>query len=174
MEELEVIPGTDVENILGGEGIESPENFVATLSLTHFVPPPYFYEGHAWTGTVIRVPVEKPINVYDDIMLQLSTSIHTSSLAYDKNKRVLALLGIPVEVGGGVGIGAAAYSKIVNKIVSWYASRHVLYVEEVAAVATAQKVAKIAGVVGVAVAVWGGIDIALVEWGGLGEVNTQN
>ena len=174
VEELEVIPGTDVENILREEGIESPENFVATLSLTHFVPPPYFYEGHAWTGTVIRIPVEKPINVYDDIMLQLSTSIHTSSLAYDKNKRVLALLGIPVEVGGGVGIGAAAYSKIVNKIVSWYASRHALYVEEVAAVATAQKVAKIAGVVGVAMAIWGGIDIVLIEWGGLGEVNTQN
>ena len=172
--ELEVIPGSEVADILREGGIENPDNYVATLSLTHFVPPPYFWEGHAWTGTVIHVPLDKPINVYDDIMLQISTSIHTTSLAYDKNKRALAILGIPVEIGGGIGVGAAAYSKIANKILIWYASRHAVRVATLEAVATSQAVAKVAGIVGIAVAIWGGIDAVLVEWGGLGDVNVQN
>ncbi|RLB81445.1 MAG: hypothetical protein DRH17_09105 [Deltaproteobacteria bacterium] len=172
--ETDIVPGTEVDDILYEEGIENPENFIAAVSLTHFTPPPYFWEGHAWTGTVIRIPLDKPINVYDDIMLQLSTSIHTSSLAYDKNKRALAVLGIPVEIGGGVGIGATAYSKIANRILIWYASKHAVSVGKAAAVATSQSVAKVAGIVGIAVAIWGGIDAALVEWGGLGDVNIQN
>ena len=172
--EADIVPGTEVDDILYEEGIENPENYIATVSLTHFTPPPYFWEGHAWTGSVIRIPLDKPINVYDDIMLQLSTSIHTSSLAYDKNKRALAVLGIPVEIGGGVGIGATAYSKIANRILIWYASKHAVSVGKAAAVATSQSVAKVAGIVGIAVAIWGGIDAALVEWGGLGDVNIQN
>jgi len=96
--ELEVIPGSEVADVLREGGIENPDNYVATLSMTHFTPPPYFWEGHAWIGTVIHVPLDKPVNVYDDIMLQISTSIHTTSLAYDKNKRALGVLGIPVEI----------------------------------------------------------------------------
>jgi len=172
--ELEVIPGGRVADILRDEGIENPDNYVAALSLTHFVPPPYFWEGHAWTGTVIHVPLDKPINVYDEIMLQVSTSIHATSLAYDKNKRALAIIGVPVEIGGGIGVGAAAYSKIANRILIWYASRHGVDVSKVAAVVTSQSVAKVAGIVGIAVAIWGGIDAVLVEWGGLGDINIQS
>jgi len=172
--ELEVVPGSEVADVLREGGIENPDNYVATLSMTHFTPPPYFWEGHAWTGTVIHVPLDKPINVYDDIMLQISTSIHTTSLAYDKNKRALGVLGIPVEIGGGIGVSAAAYSRIANKVLLWYVARHGIDTARLAAIATSQTVAKVAGVVGIAVAVWGGLDAILVEWGGFGDVNIQN
>ena len=174
VKELEIIPGTEVKDILISEGLTNPENYLATVSLLHFVPPPYFWEGHAWYGSVIHIPLDKPINVYDDMVMQLSTSVHTSTLLYDKNKRALGVIGIPVELGGGVGIGATAYSKIAWKVLEWYALRHGVSVGKIAAVATSQSVAKVAGIVGIAVAVWGGIDAALVEWGGFGDINTQD
>jgi len=174
VKELDVKPGSDVADILREYGIENHDNYVATLSKIHFVPPPYFAEGYAWYGTVIHIPLDKPINIYDDIVMQLSTSIHTSTLLYNQTKRALGVLGIPVEIGGGLGVGATAYSKIANKMLIWYASRHGVSVSTAYAVATSQAVARVAGVVGVAVVVWGGVDAALVEWGGFGDINTQN
>ena len=175
--EFDVIDIKD-SDIIGDElkevGIENPDNFIAMANIVHFNPPPYFWEGEAWSGTVISIPISRPIRPYDDITLQLSMSIHTSSVAYDKDKRALAVLGVPVEIGGGIGIGATAYSKIAYHILRWYATGHYITMGTVKTVATTQAVSKVVGIVGIAIAVWGGIDAALVEWGGFGDVNIQN
>jgi len=170
--DLRVIPGTEISDILSNEGISSPDNYIATVSQLHFTPPPYFWEGQAWYGSVIHIPLDKPVSIYDDLTMQLSTSIHTSTVLYDKNKRALGIIGIPVEIGGGVGIGATVYSKIALRVLAWYSrTYHAVEISTAAAVVTSQSVAKVAGIVGLAIAAWGGIDAALVKWGGFGDIN---
>ena len=172
--ELDVVPGTEIADILAGEGITHPENYIATLNAIRFTPPPYLWEGHAWIGTRIHIPIDKPISIYDNMTLQLSTSVYTGSLLYDKDKRALGVLGIPIEIGGGIGISATAYSRIANKILIWYASKHAVDVAKVAGIATSQSVAKVAGIAGIAIAVWGGIDAALIKWGGFGDIYNES
>jgi len=166
-----VVPGTEISDLLQNQGISNPNNYIALTNQLHFTPPPYFWEGEAWYGTVIHIPIDKPISIYDDLTMQLSTSIHTSTALYDKNKRALGIIGVPVEIGGGVGVGAEAYSKIADSILAWYMKRQGVSIGTAAAVATTQSVAKVAGIVGLAVAAWGGVDAALVKWGGFGNIN---
>jgi hypothetical protein len=140
-----------------------------------FKPPPYFWEGNTYFGTVIRVPLTQSLKLFSEMRLELASSIHTANLLYDKNKRALGIIGVPVEIGGGVGVSSLVYSKIADSILLKLAVQNgIVNLEKAFGIATSQAVAKIAGIVGIAVAVWGGIDAALVEWGGLGNVNTQS
>jgi len=175
VQSLKVLRGYEFRDDLASQGISEYSNYIATLSTTVFKPPPYFWEGNTYFGTVVRVPLTQNLKLFNEMRLELASSIHTANLLYDKNKRALGIIGIPVEIGGGVGVSALAYSKLADTILLKFAVKDgVLNLGRAFGIATSQTVAKIAGVVGIAVAIWGGIDAALVEWGGLGEANTQN
>ena len=159
---LSIVTGEDVREIMEGEGIKEVENYIATVSSLHFVPPAYIEEGHAWYGSVIYVPLDVPLSIYDDITMQLSASIRTELVFYNKTKRVLGILGFPVEIGGGVGVSAPTFAKIAWKVADWYGCKYGISLGKAAAIALAQPVAKVVGIVGIAMAGWGLIDSAIV------------
>jgi len=175
VEALDVWSGYNIRDVLEGNGIREYENYISQISSLRFTPPPYFWEGNVYYGTVIHVPLSQPLGLYSEMRMELATQIHETSLIYDKDKRALGVLGVPVTIGGGVGVSAATYSKIANSILAkWAAQRVAVDVGKLSALTTSQTVAKVAGVVGIAIAVWGGIDAVLIKWGGLGEIQTQS
>ena len=172
---LEIWSGEVIRDILETHGVRDYENYVAQLSSIKLTPPPYFWEGNAYYGTIIHIPLTQPLAIYSEMRLELSTIIHTSTLLYDKDKRALGVLGLPVQIGGGIGISSYTYSKIANTILAkWATQRAAIEAGKVAGLVTSQSISKIAGVVGVAIAVWGGIDAALIKWGGIGEIDVQS
>jgi len=170
--EFKLISGSEIKDALSKEGIGASENFVASASTTHFVPPQYFVEGSTWTGTTVHIPFNNSIYISDDLILYLKTSIHTSAVIYDSDNRALGIYGIPIELGDGIGIGAKTYSRIANRVLGLYASNHSVNIGTVPT--TSQTPTRIYGIVGTAIAVWGGLDNVLADWGGLNEVNVQN
>jgi len=175
VQSLKVLKGYELRDDLASQGISEYNNYIATVSTMLFKPPPYWQEGNTYFGTVIHVPLTQSLKLFNEMRLELASSIHTANLLYDKNKRALGIIGVPVEIGGGVGVSSLAYSKIADSILLKLAVQDgIVNLEKAFGIATSQAVAKIAGIVGIAVAVWGGIDAALVEWGGLGNVNTQS
>ncbi|MHA1742329.1 MAG: hypothetical protein ACTSVD_09605, partial [Candidatus Thorarchaeota archaeon] len=60
----DVVTGYMLSDQLMALGIENYENYLMPTFSIRFVPPPYFWEGHAWYGTVIHVPLEAPLKPY--------------------------------------------------------------------------------------------------------------
>ena len=171
---LSIQPGSWFRDILASEGISEYENFIAQLASLKFNPPPYFREGNVYYGTVIHIPLLQPLGLFSEMKMEIATSIHETTLLYDVNGRALGVLGIPVTIGGGVGVSSAIYSRIANAVLArWVAQRVAVDIGKLSTLITSQTVAKIAGYVGIAIAVWGGIDAILIKWGGFGTINAQ-
>jgi hypothetical protein len=166
--------GHDFKDIAAQFGFTDYEHLVADCASINFKPPPYFWEGNMYYGTVVKVPLSQPLRLFTGMTMEMDASVQASTALYDKNKRVLGLLGVPVTIGAGTGASAAAFAKLADWLISnyWFGELE-LSLSTVRGLTIAQPAAKVAGAVGIAVAVWGGIDAALVEWGGLGEVNAQ-
>jgi hypothetical protein len=171
VEDVKLLTGTEMRDYLAQEGISDYLNYVAVLSRVRFSQPPYFTEGNAYYGAYMWIPLSQPLSLYSEMRMSLSTTIHSSLLFYDKDKRALGVLGTSAMTAAGVGVSTFALSRVANTIL---ATKSVANgASAIAGLTTLSAAAKLSATVGVAIFAWGVVDAVLIKWGGFGEIDPQ-
>jgi len=117
------------------------------------------------------IPLSQPLSLYSEMQMSLSTTIHSSLLFYDKDKRALGVFGSSLITAAGAGVSTFALSRVANTILA--STSTASGAGAVAGLVTVSAAAKLSAAVGVMIVVWGGLDAALIEWGGFGEIDPQ-
>jgi hypothetical protein len=171
VEDIKLLTGTEISGYLASAGISDYLNYVAVLSRVRFSQPPYFTEGNAYYGAYMWIPLSQPLSLYSEMYMSLSTTIHSSLLFYDKDRRALGVFGSSLITGAGAGVSTFALSRVANTILASKSTAS--GAGAVAGLVTVSTAAKLSAMVGVLIVAWGGLDAALVKWGGFGEIDPQ-
>ena len=171
VEDIKLLTGDDIRIYLAREGITDYLNYVAVLSRVRFSQPPYFTEGNAYYGAYMWIPLSQPLSLYSEMYMSLSTTIHSSLLFYDKDRRALGVIGTSAVTAVGAGVSTFVLSRIANTIL---ATKSIASgAGAIAGLTTLSAAAKLSVAVGVAIFAWGVVDAILIKWGGFGEIDTQ-
>jgi hypothetical protein len=171
VEDIKLLTGDEIRDYLAREGVTDYLNYVAVLSRVRFSQPPYFTEGNAYYGAYMWIPLSQPLSLYSEMYMSLSTTIHSSLLFYDKDKRALGVIGTSAMTAAGVGVSTFALSRVANTILA--AKSAASGAGAIAGLTTLSAAAKLSAAVGVAIFAWGVVDAILIKWGGFGEIDTQ-
>jgi len=172
IKDLSLVPGTDpdIAGVLEKYGFTSEDQKSHVVTFAQFqlsgALHPYFDEGSAWYATNIHIPLNTYLDIYTSVKPTINLEMMSRTYIYDKTKRLLAIFGLGAIIGGGTAIPPRAYEFIMTELA---ARRYAFYVPS----ATLQTVSKITLAVGIATAVWSGIDALLVQFGGIGDVKVQ-
>jgi len=185
-----ILVGDDVRSILADPNVGGDpgdyQHYVLSYTPLKFTPPPYVETGEYSEAWVLRIPLDKPLGLYGNLTLTGEVSLMSEILGYNKEGRALEIFGIPQILLGagatataGLATKSIAYRMLLNGFIKQriggdiVRTKLALEAANLAGKATkyAVKVAKIAGV---AMVVWMGVDAALVEWGGFGDVSPKS
>jgi hypothetical protein len=175
-----VYAGSDLISIFDEIGVPSSdyEHYTIELNRLKFSPPPYIAEGVFIEAGKIKVPLDTSVSMYGNITFTGGIMFDVTTIGYDKTKRALAVFGIPeIVLGAGVAggaVGAWKYQAMLKAMEKWtvdeFTKGIVKECTEAAASTSLKTAGKVAAAVGIALLIWQGVDAALVQWGGFGEV----